>query len=147
MNVTLGPSECSFGDASPLPGFDFIRNLAERNARLLQIGGAQHTAVAIDYLGANIRDFKAQTEVWKMVFPEDKKKVEQVEEYVKKFDKAQDMDDFDIILESIRQSIKAKSKPFTPDSSKTESSKGQRGLSGDAALLAGLEKERKEMGR
>uniref|UniRef100_A0A6M3IVF4 Uncharacterized protein n=1 Tax=viral metagenome TaxID=1070528 RepID=A0A6M3IVF4_9ZZZZ len=95
----------------------------------------------INKLGVNIRDYKARSEVWKLLFPEDKQKVEKVEELVKKFAKAQDPDDFEIILESIKESTKSKQEKFVPDSGKQAG--GKSGLSGDEAILAGLRKEQK----
>ncbi len=65
------------------------------------------------------RDQKAQIDLWTLVFPEDKKKIDQVNAFIKKFEKAENMDDYEIILEGIKASIKGNKKPFTPDSSKT----------------------------
>lgn len=78
-------------------------------------------------LGMIERNQKAREEVWKIVFSDDKAKLEQANVLVKKFEKAQDMDDFDIILESIKESHKAKSKPFIPDSGKGAGSGKKKG--------------------
>lgn len=69
--------------------------------------------------GAIERDQKAQIDLWPLVFSEDKKKIDQINAYIKKFEKAEDMDDYDIIFEGIKETMKAKKKPFVPDSSTT----------------------------
>jgi hypothetical protein len=64
------------------------------------------------------RDQMAYKDVWSLLFGEDKAKVEQVEALVKKFAKAKDLDDYELVLEGIKDSLRSKSKPFKPDSSR-----------------------------
>ncbi len=70
---------------------------------------------AVDRLSANLRDYRAKMDVWALLFPEDKAKIQKVTALVKKFEKVQDLEDYDIILEGIKESVKTK--PFVPDSS------------------------------
>lgn len=76
---------------------------------------------AHNFLSFVKRDQMAREELWKVLFPEDKAKIDKVAGYVKRFEKAQDMDDFETILLNIRGELKNKTpKQFTPDSSKQE---------------------------
>jgi len=68
-------------------------------------------------LGVIERDQKARNDLWTLLFPEDKEKIAQLSTYLKKFEKAKDWDDYDLIIEGIRETIKGKQKPFVPDSS------------------------------
>jgi len=65
------------------------------------------------------RNQKAREEVWSLIFPEDKAKIDRAAKLIKKFDKANDWDDFELILEGIKEATKAGSKPFVPAGSKT----------------------------
>ncbi len=71
----------------------------------------------VDMLTANLRDYRAKMDVWALMFPEDKAKIQKVAALVKKFEKAQDLEDYDIILEGIKESVKTK--PFVPDTSRS----------------------------
>ncbi len=71
----------------------------------------------IDKVSFNVRNNKIKEELWTLIFPEDKDKLNQYTKYLKKFDKAHDAEDVELILGGIRETIKAKSKPFVPDSS------------------------------
>lgn len=86
--------------------------------------GAKDIAELAAITSATRRNNIAYAELKKIFFPEDKKKVEQLEVYVKKLAKAQDPESFEMILEGIRETHKAKSKPFVPDGSKTSGSGG-----------------------
>ena len=69
------------------------------------------------YLNFVQRDQSAKDEIWKLVFPEDKAKIERVSALVKRFEKAQDQEDFEIILEGIKGELKGKAAPARkPDS-------------------------------
>jgi len=71
------------------------------------------------------RDQKAQNEIWKVIFPEDKAKIERVNALVKRFEKAQDLEDFEIILEGIKGELKGKASPARkPDSGRNGGSGG-----------------------
>lgn len=129
----------------------FRTNARKVETTLTKIGDADMDAVlkdlevpnlveGINKLSFNARNQKAREEIWRLVFPEDKQKVERVTALVKKFEKAQDSEDFEIILEGIKESVKGKS--FIPDSGTRESGRGEK-LEGDDALARGLELERK----
>ncbi len=69
------------------------------------------------------RDQMAKDTVWGLLFPEDKKKVAQVTVLVKKFEKAQDMEDYEIVLEGIKAALRSPAKKgFVPDSSQSGAS-------------------------
>jgi hypothetical protein len=62
------------------------------------------------------RDQQAMRDLWPLLFPEDIKKVEQVNALIKKFEKARDPDEYELILEGIKESLKSKTAKFKPDS-------------------------------
>jgi len=73
-------------------------------------------------LGLVERDQKAREDIWKLLFPEDGKQVDQVAAVVKKFDKATDWDAYEMIFEGIKETIKSKVPKYTPDSGRTGAS-------------------------
>ncbi len=73
---------------------------------------------ALPRLGAIERNQKARDDVWNLLFSEDKDKLAQANKLVEKLKKAEDPDQYEIIFESIKETIKAKKKPFVPDSGK-----------------------------
>lgn len=70
-------------------------------------------------LGIIERTQKARGDLWGLLFPEDKEKVAQLNKLITKFDKAQDWDDYEIIFEGIKATVKGKENSFVPDSSKS----------------------------
>ncbi len=80
---------------------------------------------AVTFLDSAAKKMKVVNELRKVLFPEDKAKVEKIEEYAKRFDKARDTEDFQIILEGIKAELKGGKKKFVPDSGK------QGGATGD----------------
>lgn len=95
------------------------------------------------------RDQKAREEIYKLLFPEDKAKIDQITTLVKRFEKAQDPEDFEIILETIKNELKAKStkKTFTPDSGHQGGGGADlKGLSPLEKIQRGLKKESKTTG-
>ncbi len=73
---------------------------------------------ALPRLGAIERNQKARDDVWNLLFSEDKQKLDQANKLIEKLKKAEDPDQYEILFESIKESIKAKKKPFVPDSGK-----------------------------
>lgn len=71
-------------------------------------------------LGAIERNQHAREAVWQLLFSEDKAKLAQATALIKKFEKAEDWKDYEIILEGIQGSHKGK--PFEPDGGKTAAS-------------------------
>ena len=95
------------------------------------------------------RDQKARDEVWKLLFPDDSDKVSKVAALVKRFEKAQDMEDFEIIIESLKSELKAKSgkKTFVPDSGNQGGGGSDlKNLSPLEKITRGLKKEIKTIG-
>jgi len=74
----------------------------------------------INMLGSNLRNLKAKEEVWTLLFPEDAVKIKKVNLLVKRFETAENMKDFDLILGGIKASLKQK--PYKPDSGRNSGS-------------------------
>lgn len=105
--------------AEQVKAFNKERSEVEKNKRFYD--------EALPKLGAIERDQKARNDVWNLIFPEDKDKVTKVSELIKKFAKAQDIEDYEIVLEGIRETVKAGRKPFVPDSGKAGGSGPKKG--------------------
>lgn len=95
-------------------------------------------------LGIVERNQKARIDLWTLLFPEDKAKIAQVTTLLKKFEKANDWDDYELILEGIRETIKGKRKPFIPDSSQVSGSRNRLSTSPADKVTRGLNKLKKK---
>ena len=102
------------GDASENDIDEFLLNLKNP-----ETGKVPNLTQAVNILGANLRDWKAREEVWNLIFPEDKEKVAKVGAYIKKFEKAKDLDDYELIMEGIKETMRSRREPFVPDSTKS----------------------------
>jgi len=72
----------------------------------------------VNALGMVERNFSAREEIRSLLFPEDKDRIAKFKVYTDRLEQAENIKDFEIILEGIKQEVKSKSKPFKPDSSK-----------------------------
>ena len=91
------------------------------------------------------RNHLVRGKLWPLFFPDEKKNLDAYNEAFKKFDKANDPEDVEIILEGIREVLKGKTEKFVADSSKQDGG-GARDLtklSAKELLLIGEKKSKK----
>ncbi len=92
----------------------------EYHLKAAQVSKAQEEIDAkLPKLGVIERDQRARNDLWTLIFPEDKAKIARIETYLKRFEKAKDWDDYDLIIEGIKETIKGKKPPVIPDSSQS----------------------------
>lgn len=72
---------------------------------------------AKDYLNLVERDHLVRGKLWPLFFPDEKKNLDAYNAAFKKFEKANDPDEVEIILEGVREGLKGKAKKYVPDSS------------------------------
>lgn len=119
-----------------------VKEFRLKNAQVLKLEAELNEK--LPKLGIIERDQKAKNDLWTLIFPEDKGKIDQISSLLKKFERAKDWDDYDLILEGIRETVKGKRKPFVPDSSQAGGGGSHLSDSPEDKVTRALEKLRKK---
>jgi len=120
-------------------------NLEGVNALLKELD-VENLDKGIAVLNTAHRDQRAMLDVHALLFSEDKAKIEKVKTLVKRFEKANDNEDYEMILEVIKAEIKGTAnRQRKPDSGRNAGSGGLnfRNLSPEEKIARGLKEEMK----